>query len=417
MCGDVRRTFAEVQQRSRSLAAFLAGPGHRPAQRARTTLERWECGQDPVALVLHNGTEYVEAMLGAYRARAVPFNVNQHYRPAEIGALVDEVGCPGGRLPPALRPAAGRGRATWPISCSSTSTTAPASSRCPAARPSRTRSRTPVADAARAVARRPLPGVHRRHDRAAEGRAVASGRHLRVRHGRGRGRHRRVDRRRPPRSTPGGPGTPVPPLMHAAAQWTAFCGLHGGATVAAPRRLAALRCRRRPRDRRARAGLHDVDRRRRLRPAAGRGAPAAHLRPLVARPARHRRRGDQRAPEGRAARARPAPHDHRRVRRVGDRRHGLRRPQPQDQGRKASSPRPGPRWSPTTARASSSRATRRSAGPPDEGASRSATWTTGKAPRPPSRSSTASACRSPATGPSCLAGRQHPAARAATRWW
>jgi 3-oxocholest-4-en-26-oate---CoA ligase len=31
-------------------------------------------------------------MFGAYRARAVPFNVNQHYRPAEVSALLDDVG-------------------------------------------------------------------------------------------------------------------------------------------------------------------------------------------------------------------------------------------------------------------------------------------------------------------------------------
>ena len=40
-----------------------------------------------MALVLHNGVEYVESLLGAWRARAAPFNVNQHYRPAEIAAL------------------------------------------------------------------------------------------------------------------------------------------------------------------------------------------------------------------------------------------------------------------------------------------------------------------------------------------
>jgi 3-oxocholest-4-en-26-oate---CoA ligase len=33
------------------------------------------------------------------------------------------------------------------------------------------------------------------------------------------------------RSNTGGPWYPVPPLMHAAAQWTAFCGLHAGSTV------------------------------------------------------------------------------------------------------------------------------------------------------------------------------------------
>src|SRR5688500_7692236 len=91
VCGSTRRTFAEVAARSRGVAAFLgaAGVGLR---RERADLERWECGQDPVALVMHNGVEYIEALLGALRARAVPFNVNQHYRPAEGGALLGDLG-------------------------------------------------------------------------------------------------------------------------------------------------------------------------------------------------------------------------------------------------------------------------------------------------------------------------------------
>ena len=91
VCGTVRRTFSEVAQRSKSLAAFLLERGV-GIHTERVDLERWESGQDPVALVLHNGTEYFEAMFGAYRARAVPFNVNQHYRPAEIAALLGDVG-------------------------------------------------------------------------------------------------------------------------------------------------------------------------------------------------------------------------------------------------------------------------------------------------------------------------------------
>jgi len=61
VCGSVRRTFAEVAERTRSLAAFFRerGVGLRIE---RSELERWESGQDPVALVLHNSTEYVEAM-------------------------------------------------------------------------------------------------------------------------------------------------------------------------------------------------------------------------------------------------------------------------------------------------------------------------------------------------------------------
>ena len=91
VCGTVRRTFGEVAQRTRSIATFLLERGV-GIHTERADLERWESGQDPVALVLHNGTEYFEAMFGAYRARAVPFNVNQHYRPAEIAALLADVG-------------------------------------------------------------------------------------------------------------------------------------------------------------------------------------------------------------------------------------------------------------------------------------------------------------------------------------
>jgi 3-oxocholest-4-en-26-oate---CoA ligase len=91
VCGPARRTFGEVAARTKAIAAFLRSHGL-GLRRERAELERWECGQDPVALVLHNSTEYIEAMFGAYRARGVPFNVNQHYRPAEVQALLVDVG-------------------------------------------------------------------------------------------------------------------------------------------------------------------------------------------------------------------------------------------------------------------------------------------------------------------------------------
>jgi 3-oxocholest-4-en-26-oate---CoA ligase len=86
-----RRTYGEVAQRTRRMAAFLASRGLGIDQE-RSELERWESGQPTVALVLHNCPEYVEAMLGCLRARAVPFNVNHHYRPAEIGHLLGMTG-------------------------------------------------------------------------------------------------------------------------------------------------------------------------------------------------------------------------------------------------------------------------------------------------------------------------------------
>jgi 3-oxocholest-4-en-26-oate---CoA ligase len=87
VCGPVRRTHREVAERTKSIAAWL-GAHDIGAHRERHELERWENGQDAVALVLHNCAEYLEAMIGAYRARAAPFNVNQHYRPKEVGSLL-----------------------------------------------------------------------------------------------------------------------------------------------------------------------------------------------------------------------------------------------------------------------------------------------------------------------------------------
>lgn len=88
---SVRRTYTEVQERTRRLGAFLRGQGL-GVRRERSELERWECGQSPVAVLLSNCPEYVETMLGAYRARAVPFNVNHHYHPTEVAALLDQIG-------------------------------------------------------------------------------------------------------------------------------------------------------------------------------------------------------------------------------------------------------------------------------------------------------------------------------------
>lgn len=83
---DRRLTYADITDRSRRLATFLhrAGLGTRTE---RSTLEGHESGQDHVALYLYNGNEYVEGMLGAYKARVVPFNVNYRYVDAELRFL------------------------------------------------------------------------------------------------------------------------------------------------------------------------------------------------------------------------------------------------------------------------------------------------------------------------------------------
>jgi 3-oxocholest-4-en-26-oate---CoA ligase len=80
-------SWAEVTDRSRRLAAVLAGAGigHRDLGREPAG---WESPHDHVALYLHNGNEYLEAMLGAWKARAAPFNVNYRYVAAELAYLL-----------------------------------------------------------------------------------------------------------------------------------------------------------------------------------------------------------------------------------------------------------------------------------------------------------------------------------------
>ncbi len=87
VCGSRRSTFGEAADRTRRLANFLAGKGF-GAHRERHTLERWECGQDRVALIMHNDL-YTDMVIGCLKARTVPVNVNYHYTPREVGELLD----------------------------------------------------------------------------------------------------------------------------------------------------------------------------------------------------------------------------------------------------------------------------------------------------------------------------------------
>jgi acyl-CoA synthetase (AMP-forming)/AMP-acid ligase II len=89
VCEGRRSTFAESADRTRRLANFLAGKGF-GAHCERDTLERWECGQDRVALIMHNDL-YTDAVIGCLKARTVPVNVNYHYTPREVGELLDNL--------------------------------------------------------------------------------------------------------------------------------------------------------------------------------------------------------------------------------------------------------------------------------------------------------------------------------------
>ena len=86
VCDNRRSTFGESADRTRRLANFLAGKGL-GAHRERGGLERWECGQDRVALIMHNDL-YPDMVVGCLKARTVPVNVNYHYTPREIHELL-----------------------------------------------------------------------------------------------------------------------------------------------------------------------------------------------------------------------------------------------------------------------------------------------------------------------------------------
>jgi fatty-acyl-CoA synthase len=226
---DTRRTYAEVARRTRSLAAFLQRRGI-GLRRARAELERWECGQAPVALLLYNRPEYIEAMLGCFRARAVPFNVNQHYRPEEIGSLLDAVGAEAAVYQRCLGPLLGEA--------------------------SRQR-RLVLVDVDDGSGVPPLPGSTSFEGAAAEGSSAASlpvpcpddlylvctggttgtPKGVLWRQGdifvSGMGGAGVASRESLSAKASGGGGTwfAAPPLMHAASQWTAFAAIHSGATV------------------------------------------------------------------------------------------------------------------------------------------------------------------------------------------
>ena len=88
---DRRLTYAEVADRTNRLANHLIAAGL-GAHAERADLDGHETGQDHLACYLHNGNEYLEAMLGAYKARVAPFNVNYRYVAEELRYLLNDAG-------------------------------------------------------------------------------------------------------------------------------------------------------------------------------------------------------------------------------------------------------------------------------------------------------------------------------------
>ena len=77
------------RRRTNRLANYLSDKGF-GVYAARETIERWECGQDRVALIMYNDL-YPDMVIGCLKARIVPVNVNHHYSVAEIRDLLDYI--------------------------------------------------------------------------------------------------------------------------------------------------------------------------------------------------------------------------------------------------------------------------------------------------------------------------------------
>ncbi|MGB3894575.1 MAG: acyl-CoA synthetase [Mycolicibacter sinensis] len=89
--GDRRYTYAQILDRSNRLASYLHSQGlgcHTP----RSELAAHETGQDLLGIYAYNGNEFIETLLGSFRARVAPFNVNYRYVRNELAYLLADSG-------------------------------------------------------------------------------------------------------------------------------------------------------------------------------------------------------------------------------------------------------------------------------------------------------------------------------------
>jgi fatty-acyl-CoA synthase len=84
---DREWTYAEMDARVDGVAHYLASL-ELGCHTERDRLQGHESGQDHIGLYLRNGNQYLESMIGAYRARVAPFNVNYRYVDAELVYLL-----------------------------------------------------------------------------------------------------------------------------------------------------------------------------------------------------------------------------------------------------------------------------------------------------------------------------------------
>ena len=86
---DGRFSWADITERTRRLANHRLGQGL-GCHVERSELAGHESGQDHLAIYLHNGNEYLEAMLGALKARVASLNVNYRYVAEELLYLLTD---------------------------------------------------------------------------------------------------------------------------------------------------------------------------------------------------------------------------------------------------------------------------------------------------------------------------------------
>ena len=88
---DRRLTYRQFGDRTRQLANALVARGLGGVT-DRAGLGGHESGQDHLAIYLHNCPEYLESMVGSYKARVAPFNVNYRYVAEELEYLLNDSG-------------------------------------------------------------------------------------------------------------------------------------------------------------------------------------------------------------------------------------------------------------------------------------------------------------------------------------
>src|ERR1700709_850299 len=84
-----RRTYADGDGRIDGFAHHRASVGL-GCHTERDALAGHESGQDHLGIYLRNGNEYLEAMIGSYRARVAPFNASYRYVEEELVYLLTD---------------------------------------------------------------------------------------------------------------------------------------------------------------------------------------------------------------------------------------------------------------------------------------------------------------------------------------